>query len=226
MLRFTRLDKGEGEGTDPLAGGQLDGLTLAACHPEGRMGLLVGFGNDVARGHLQPRSVPAGEWLLDHHPGCGLDVVEPLLPLGFAFGAEPVQLGGGRGLAGAEVHPAVRQQIQGVDAFDDTGRVVVLGWKQHDAVPEPDAGCALAGCSQEDLGGGTVAVLLEEVVFNLPDAVKAEPVSQLHLIQCVFEELVFVALGPGAGKLVFIEDSELHVGTIRAVPRGLPVGRP
>jgi len=225
VLRFTWLDEGEGEGTDPLAGGQLDGLTLAAGHPEGRMGLLVGLWHDVAWRHLQPGSVPSGEWLLDHHPGCGLDVVEPLLPLGFALGAEAIQLGGGRGLTCTEVHPTVRQQVQGVDPFDDPGRVVVLGGQQHDAVPEPDARRALTGCSQEDLGGGTVAVLLQEVVLHLPDTVEAQPVGQLHLIQCILEELVLVAIGPGAGKLVFIEDPELHVGTIRATPGEFSVRR-
>ena len=86
----------EGQGAEALLGGQVDGLPLAARHPERRVGALVRLGQDVARGHLQPRTVPSCERFLDHHPRGRLDVVQPLVPLGGPVDAEAVQLCVGR----------------------------------------------------------------------------------------------------------------------------------
>ena len=75
---------------------------------------------------------------------------------------------------------------------------------------QPDLLRALAGGGQEHLRCGAVAVLLQEVMFHLPHVVVAEPVGQLDLVQGVLQEAVFVAVRPGAGQLVLVEDSELH----------------
>ena len=75
---------------------------------------------------------------------------------------------------------------------------------------EPDAGRALARRGQEDLGRRRVAVLLEEVVLDLPDVVVAETVGQLDLLERVLEEPVLAVLAPRPRQLVLVEDPELH----------------
>ena len=109
-------------------------------------------------------------------------MVQPLVALGGPVDSEAVQLSVRRRLAGPEVDPTVRQEVKGVDALHHPRRVVVGAGEQHDSVAEADPRRALAGRGEEDLGGRTVAVLLEEVVFDLPHVVEAEPVGQLHLV--------------------------------------------
>ena len=75
---------------------------------------------------------------------------------------------------------------------------------------EPDVLRALAAGGQEDLGRGGVAVLLEEVVLDLPDVRDAQAVGQLHLLQRVLDEAVLAAGLPRPPHLVLVEDPELH----------------
>ena len=75
---------------------------------------------------------------------------------------------------------------------------------------QPDPRCALADGGEEYLRCRAVAVLLEEVVFDLPHVVVSQPIGQLHLVEGVLEEPVLVAVGPRPGHLVLVEDSELH----------------
>ena len=57
---------------------------------------------------------------------------------------------------------------------------------------------ALARRGEEHLGRRGVAVLLEEVVLDLPGVVVAEPVGQLDLVERVLEQLVLVVSLPTA----------------------------
>ena len=75
---------------------------------------------------------------------------------------------------------------------------------------ESDPGGSLAGGGEEDLRGRTMAVLLEEVVLDLPYVVKPQSVGQLHLVKGVLEELVLGSISPGPGDLVLVEQAELH----------------
>src|SRR5205823_5781225 len=84
----------------------------------------------------------------------------------------------------------------------------------HDAVAETDAVGALGAGGEEHLGRRGVAVLLEEVVLDLPDAVHAELVGQLHLLEGVLDELVLGVGLPGAGELMLVEHAELHGGSL------------
>ena len=92
----------------------------------------------------------------------------------------------------------MREQVERADAFRDARRVIRR--QLDDAVREPDALRALAGGRQEHLGRRRVGVLLEEVVFDLPREVVAEPVRQLDLLERVVEELVLGALVHGRGS--------------------------
>jgi hypothetical protein len=55
-----------------------------------------------------------------------------------------------------------------------------------------------------------VRVFLEEVMFHFPSEIDAEPVGQLHLVECLLEQLQLGALGPRTRQLVLVEDSKLH----------------
>jgi len=47
-------------------------------------------------------------------------------------------------------------------------------------------------------------------MLYFPGVVEAEPVGQCDLIECVTQELKLVVIRPRLGKLVFIEDPEMH----------------
>ena len=175
------------------------------------MRLLHGLGHDVARRHLEEPSVVAGERLLDEHASHRVERLAPLFALRGAVDAEASELGLRRRLASAEIDPSVGQQVERGDALGDPGGMVELMRQLDDAVAQADAIGALAGRRQEHLGSRGVAVLLEEVVLDLPHVVDAEAVGQLDLIQRVLEQLVLTAVAPRPRQLVLVEDSELHV---------------
>ncbi len=70
---------------------------------------------------------------------------------------------------------------------------------------------ALAACREEHFGRRRVAVLLEEVVLDLPHVLDAERVGELDLVERVLDQLVLGAVVPRPTDLVLVEDSELHV---------------
>ncbi len=184
---------------------------LHATH-SGGMRLLERLGHDVARRHLQPATVVAGEGRLDHHAGDGVECLVPLLALLLPHDVESAQLLLRRGLTRAEVDATVADQVERGNALSDSrGRVVAEG-HGDDAVAQPDARCALAGGGEEHLRCGGVAVLLEEVVLDLPHVVDAQLVGELDLVERVLEQLVLGAVLPWARELVLVEDAELHAG--------------
>ena len=87
---------------------------------------------------------------------------------------------------------------------------LIGGGQVHDAEAEPNVLGALAGCGQEHLRRGGVAVLLEEVVLGEPDGGEAGLVGGLHLVEAVLEQLVLVVLGPRPGQREFVEQGNLH----------------
>ena len=121
------------------------------------------------------------------------------------------QLGLRRRLAGAEVDPPVRDQVERREALGDAGRVVEGRRHLHDAVSEPNALGALRDRGEKHLRRARVAVLLEEVVLDHPHVVDAEPVGERALLECLLEHAVLGVGIPGARDLVLVEDAELHV---------------
>jgi hypothetical protein len=89
--------------------------------------------------------------------------------------------------------------------------VVVAGRGLDDAVAQADVPGARGAGGEEDLGRGGVAVLLEEVVLDLPHHVEAQPVGQLDLLQGVLDQVVLGRVVPRPWQLVLVEDAELHV---------------
>jgi hypothetical protein len=55
-----------------------------------------------------------------------------------------------------------------------------------------------------------VAVLLEEVVLDLPDVLDPQGVSELDLVERVLDETVLTVVAPRSSHLVLVEDSESH----------------
>jgi len=69
---------------------------------------------------------------------------------------------------------------------------------------------ALRHRGQEDLRRARVAVLLEEVVLDLPAVLDAELVGELALLQRVLQQRVLGVLVPRTRQLVLLEQAELH----------------
>jgi hypothetical protein len=175
------------------------------------MGLLQWPRQDVARRHREIVSLVAREGLLGEHPRHRVQGLRPHRPLGLAGDAEPTQLDRGAGLAGPEVDPPVRYQVESGYPFRDPGRVVDRRGGLDDAVAQPDAPGALARGGQEHLGRRRVRVLLEEVMLDLPDVVDPRLVGQLDLLERFAEQPVLGVGAPRSGQLVLIEDAEPHV---------------
>jgi hypothetical protein len=93
--------------------------------------------------------------------------------------------------------------------------VVVGGRELHDPVPQPDAAGPLAGGGQERLRRRGVAVLLEEVVLDLPAVVDAQAVGQLDLLEGVFQKAVLVVRRPRPRQWELIEQRDFHFVTFR-----------
>src|SRR6186713_2052794 len=83
----------------------------------------------------------------------------------------------------------------------------------HDAVPEAQPLGALRERGEEDLGRARVAVLLEEVVLDLPHVVEAERVGERALLERIAEQLVLGVVSPWPGQLMLVEEAELHRGS-------------
>ena len=68
-----------------------------------------------------------------------------------------------------------------------------------------------------------MAVLLEEVVFDLPRVLDAEPIGELDLLECIVDQASIGVVLPRPPDLVLVEDAELHGqqygGVAATVPR-------
>ena len=212
MLGLLRVDEGEGQRPDALLRRQQDGVAAGAGHPQGRMRLLHGLGHHVARRHAAVLAVVAGERGLGHAADRHLEPLLPHFPLQRRVDFEAAQFSGGGGLPGAELHPALGDQIQGGHPLGGAGRMVVSGRRLNDAVAEADVLGALADGGQEHLRGAGVGVLLKKVVFHLPDVLDAELVGQFALLQGVLEQRQFRLAGPRPGQLMFVKYAESHGG--------------
>ncbi len=121
-----------------------------------------------------------------------------------------MQLQPGRPFADAEVDAAVGDQVERRQSLGGARRMVVLRDHLADAVAQPDPRRASRRRGEEHLGRGRVRVLVEEVVFDLPRVVEAEPVRELDLIERVAQQAELVVVAPRLRELVFVEDAELH----------------
>ena len=199
------IDEREAECTDPLLRCEVDRLAPAARHPHRWMRLLARLGNDVTGRHRDVLAVDAGERLLGHAPHRDAQPLLPHLPLLDRVDEEAAELRLGRRLARAEVDAPARDQVEGGDALGDAGRVIERRWRLDDAVAETHLLGALRHRGQEDLRRARVAVLLEEVVLDLPAVLDAELVGELALLQRVLQQRVLGVLVPRTRELVLVK---------------------
>src|SRR5579885_2828072 len=92
--------------------------------------------------------------------------------------------------------------------------MVVGGRQQHDSMTQPDARGALTARRKKDLGSRGMRVLFEKVMLDFPHVVDSEPVGEFDLVECILKEFQFRPGRPWAGKLVFVEGSELHAAMV------------
>ena len=195
-----------------MLGRDANRFAARARHPQRRVRPLHRLGHHVARWHLQEAPVPAGEGLLDHHPGHGVERLVPLLALGLPIDAEALELGARGRLPRAELDAPARHEIEHRHLLGHARRMLVAGRDRHDPEAQANVAGALARRAQEDLGRRRVRVLLEEVVLDLPHVVQAQAVGQLHLLERLGDQALLGAVVPGAGELVLVEDAEAHAG--------------
>ena len=174
------------------------------------MGALHRLRDDVTRWHLHEAAVDAGERCLRQAAQRDLQSLEPRIALGRRIDLEPAELRLRTRLTRSELHPPARQQVEGGHPLGRAGRVVVARRGLNDAVAEPDVLGPLTARAEEDLGRRGMAVLLQEVVLDLPHHVEAETIGQLDLLERVLQEAVLGVHLPRARQLVLVEDPELH----------------
>ena len=129
--------------------------------------------------------VVPGERSLGHAPQRDAQAFLPHRALLVGIDQEPAELGLRRRLTGTEVGAPTRHEIEHGHALRDTRGMVERGRRLHDPVTEPDALRALRHRAEEHLGRARVAVLLEEVVLDLPHVVDSDRVRELALVERV-----------------------------------------
>ncbi len=187
---------------------------MHATHTGG-CGFCSGLGTTLRGGHLDVLTLEAGERLLDHAADGNLERFLPHLALVRGIDAEPAELTHRGRLAGPELDAPVGDQVERRHPLGDPGRMVDLRRQVHDPETEPNVAGALAGCGQEDLGRGGVAVLLEEVVLGQPHRGEPGLVGGLHLVETVLEKLVLIIVTPRPRQREFVEQRDLHLVTFR-----------
>ena len=207
---FLGVDERERERADPVPGREQDRLAARARHPEGRVGLLHGLWNDVARRHLHVRAVDTGERRFGHAPDGDLEALAPGIALLRGIDAEATELGRRRRLTRPELHAPTRHEVEHGEPFGGAHRVVVLRRGLDDAVAEADVARSLRCRREEHLGRAGVGVLLEEMMLDLPHAVDAEPIRELDLIERVLHQSQLGTVVPRTRQLELVEDPEPH----------------
>ena len=156
--RLLGVDEREGERADALLRREMDRLAAAARHPDAA---------DAAAGAASARRCAAAcVTYLPAWPVNGVSVRQrsatrrPSSHIArFSVGStrKPPSSASRRRLAGAEVDPAARDEVERRDALGDPRRVVERRRRLHDAVTEADALRALRHRGEEHLGRARVA---------------------------------------------------------------------
>ena len=167
------------------------------------------LGQHVAARHREILALEAGIRLHDHHVG---DLLRSLQRHGAFFlggDAETAELEPRGAFADAEIDPAVGDDVERGETFGSTRGVIVVGDHLADAVAEANGFGARRCGSQKDLGRRRMRIFFEEVMFDLPGVVEAEPVRQFDLRKRLMKEITLVAFVPGPRQLEFVEHLKL-----------------
>ena len=173
------------------------------------MRLLHRLRDDSALGHREVLAVPAGDFIRPHVRD-GADHLVPHVLGVVRLNLETAQLGPSRGAAGAELEPAVGDDVERGGAFGDARRVIDLGQAERDALTDVDVLGHRGRGREEDLRRRRMAVLLEEMVLDLPDLVEAQFIGETDLLERLVIDAPFRGLGPGTLDGMLVEDAEFH----------------
>jgi hypothetical protein len=146
------VDERERQRADAVLGREQDRLPARARHPEGRVRLLHGLRDDVARRHLNVGAVGSPERCLGHTADGNLETLAPRLAFLRGVDAEAAELGRGRRLTRPELHPPTRHEVEHGESLGRAHGVVVLRRGLDDAVPEADVARTLRRRREEHLG--------------------------------------------------------------------------
>ena len=125
VLRFFRVDEGEGEGADAELGGEVDRVAVRTCDPERRVRLLDGLRHDVAHRHREVLALESRVGVHGEHVRDLLDGLAPHRAALHGVDVEAFEFGAGGGFAGAELDAAVGDEVERGDFLGDTRGGVV-----------------------------------------------------------------------------------------------------
>ena len=214
LAGLVRVDEAEAERAKTSAARHQDRVALTARHPHRRVRALGGLGHHVAGRHREELAGMALVRRLGHHLGDLGHRFFPHRPLVGAGDLEAAEFHVARRLAGAELHPAVRDDVERADALGHPRRVVVAGQHRHDAVTDADVLGRRSARRQEHLGRSRMRVLLEEVVLHLPHSAETQLVGQLHLLERLVNHAGLGPVVPRPRQLVLVEDAEAHAWSL------------
>ena len=191
----------------------LGGIDLGAGRgngdPHRRMRLLVGLGQHGAGRHAEGAALVAVALVRPHLRDRARVLVPGFLGL-IRVGVHAAQLGPGGRASGAELEPAIGEDVEHRGAFGCPNRVVELGDADDDPVPNTNLLGLHRASGEEELRRGAVRVLLEEVVLDGPDRMESHFVGDPHLLQAAVIDLMLDVVLPGSGHGDFVEDAEFH----------------
>ena len=178
-------------------------------HPHRRMGLLVRLGQHRSARHREELAV-VGETLFGPHLGDDTDELVPALFGVVDLGPKATEFGEGCRAPGAELETSARDDVECGRSFGDTDRVVELGDADDDAMAEPHRLGFHYTRREKDLGGGTVAVLLEEVMLDRPHLIEPELRGELDLLESVVVHGLLSLAVPRTRHGQLVENAEFH----------------
>ena len=138
------------------------------------MRFLQWLGHDIAQREIEIGPVIFAAGILKHRD----DRAHRVFPDGALFfkrATKRFEFGAARTLAHAKFDAALTDEIKGGDALGNPRRWACR--QLHDAVRQADLLGALACRPEKHLGGRRVRIFLEEMVFDLPGEIVAEPVG-------------------------------------------------
>ena len=174
------------------------------------MRFLHRLGHHVARRHLDVLAIDAAERHLGHASERDFETLAPHLAFQRGSKIEPAQLRQRSRLARSELDAPIRDQVEHRDSLGDARGMVVAGRGEHDPMPEPHLGGALARRGQKNLGRAGMRVLFQKVMLHFPHVGEAELVRQLDLVERILDQLQLALFLPRPWKLMLIEKSKSH----------------
>ncbi len=181
-------------------------------HPEWWVRVLDRLGQDRSLRDGEVVSVP-GEALLGPHLRQRSHVFVPSGLGRVGVHLKSTELGPGRRPRRAEFEPAPRQDVEKGGALGHADWMIDLGYADHGGMSHANLLGLHRGGGEEEFWRRGVGVLFQEVVLDGPRGVESKLVGQPNLFEGVQDDLLFDAVGEGAGNRELEDHAKLHGGT-------------